>query len=244
MFSYYGSKSKLVNYYPEPTKDLIIEPFAGSARYALKYFDRDVLLVDKYDTIVNIWRYVQSASKNDILKMHLLVPKHKQSLDEFEFDCIEQKQLLGFMIKAGNSRPALTPSKMRLKDDYINTQIRQVAAITNKIKHWKIECKSYEEIENLDATWFIDPPYQFGGEHYKESNKNIDFSALKQWILSRKGETIVCENTKADWMEFKPLKRIQGASNTNTVEAVYLNGFEKTNAGGLFSFTDNPTKVD
>jgi hypothetical protein len=21
--------------------------------------------------------------------------------------------------------------------------------------------------ENVEATWFIDPPYQFGGQHYK-----------------------------------------------------------------------------
>lgn len=47
MFSYYGSKSKVVDLYPSPKFGKIIEPFAGSARYSLKYFDRDVLLVDK-----------------------------------------------------------------------------------------------------------------------------------------------------------------------------------------------------
>lgn len=223
MFSYYGSKSKLVNYYPKPTKDLIIEPFAGSARYALKYYDRDILLVDKYETIVNIWKYVRNASRDDILKMHLLVPKHKQSLDEFKFDCIEQKQLLGFMIKAGSSRPALTPSKMRLKDDYINTQIKQVAELTNKIKHWKIECKSYLDIANFEATWFIDPPYMFGGEYYRHSTKNIDFNKLSEWCKSRNGHVIVCENTKADWLPFKPMKVIQGVANTNTTEAIWSN---------------------
>jgi site-specific DNA-adenine methylase len=35
MFSYYGSKSKIVKYYPCPAHDKIIEPFAGSARYSL-----------------------------------------------------------------------------------------------------------------------------------------------------------------------------------------------------------------
>jgi len=33
MFSYYGSKSKIVDYYPPPKHKRIIEPFAGSARY-------------------------------------------------------------------------------------------------------------------------------------------------------------------------------------------------------------------
>ena len=48
MFSYYGSKSKLVDYYPPPKFDKIIEPFAGSARYSLKYWQNDILLIDKY----------------------------------------------------------------------------------------------------------------------------------------------------------------------------------------------------
>ena len=44
-----------------------------------------------YD-IVEIYG-IKSASKNDILKMHLLVPKEKQSLDMnlAFFDCTEQK---------------------------------------------------------------------------------------------------------------------------------------------------------
>lgn len=69
MLSYYGSKSKVVNLYPSPKFDKIIEPFAGSARYSLKYFDRDVLLVDKYQVVVDVWHYLQQASEADILKL-------------------------------------------------------------------------------------------------------------------------------------------------------------------------------
>jgi len=54
MFNYYGSKSKIIHLYPKPIFNKIIEPFAGSARYALKYFDREVLLVDKYEAVVRI----------------------------------------------------------------------------------------------------------------------------------------------------------------------------------------------
>ena len=67
MFSYYGSKSKIINKYPSPKFDKIIEPFAGSARYALKWWDRDVLLVDLYLVIIEIWHYLQAASKQDIM---------------------------------------------------------------------------------------------------------------------------------------------------------------------------------
>lgn len=37
MWSYYGSKTKLVDLYPPPKTDKIIEPFCGSAKYSLKY---------------------------------------------------------------------------------------------------------------------------------------------------------------------------------------------------------------
>jgi len=69
MFSYYGSKSKIVDYYPPPKHKRIIEPFAGSARYSLKYWQNDVLLVDKYPVIIEVWNYLKNASVNDILKL-------------------------------------------------------------------------------------------------------------------------------------------------------------------------------
>ena len=67
MFSYYGSKSKIVDYYPPPKHKRIIEPFAGSARYSLKYWQNDVLIVDKFETIANLWKWLQTQTPNDIL---------------------------------------------------------------------------------------------------------------------------------------------------------------------------------
>jgi site-specific DNA-adenine methylase len=66
MFSYYGSKSKIVHLYPTPKFDKIIEPFAGSARYSLRFWQKDILLVDKYPVIVDVWNYLKNASEKDI----------------------------------------------------------------------------------------------------------------------------------------------------------------------------------
>ena len=60
MWSYYGSKTKLVDLYPPPKTDKIIEPFCGSAKYSLKYWDKQVLLIDKYSVIVDLWRWLQN----------------------------------------------------------------------------------------------------------------------------------------------------------------------------------------
>ena len=46
---------------------------------------------------------------------------------------------------------------------------------------------------------------------------------MANWCKSRLGQVIVCENTKATWMNFKPILQIQGVSNTNTTEAIWTN---------------------
>jgi len=219
MFSYYGSKSKIVDYYPPPKYGKIIEPFAGSARYSLKYFDRDVLLVDKYPVIINLWKWLQTCSKNDILNM----PKLKKGDDVRLLNISEnEKNLLGFFAQAAQGKPTNMVSKMG--EQNMKTAYKNIAEQLHKIKHWEIREGSYNEIENIEATWFIDPPYQFGGQHqYKFGNKQIDFNNLAEWCKDRNGQSIVCENTKADWLPFKPVTKISGANHTGTVEAIYSN---------------------
>ncbi len=50
-----------MNLYPPPKFDKIIEPFAGSARYSLKYWQKDVTLIDKYEVIVRTWKWLQQC---------------------------------------------------------------------------------------------------------------------------------------------------------------------------------------
>lgn len=218
MWSYYGSKSKIVDLYPPPKHDEIIEPFAGSARYALKWFDRDVLIVDKYKTIIDIWIFLQSASKKDILSLPIL--KNKEDIRSYNLS----KQELNFMrfqIGQGLAAPQWLCSSMCTEENQKRT-LKRISNNLFKIKHWNIKLGSYNEIENREATWFIDPPYQYGGHKYKESNKNIDFRELSKWCKSRNGQVIVCENTKADWMDFKPMVEMQG-SMFKTTEAIWSN---------------------
>ena len=92
-----------------------------------------------------------------------------------------------------------------------------------KIKHWEIIQGDYIDIQNNECTWFIDPPYQYGGHAYKESNKNIDFSKLADWVQNRQGQVICCENNN-DWLPFKRLKKPHG-NRSNTIEAVWYDYF-------------------
>ena len=84
MFSYYGSKSKIIDYYMEPKYNKIIEPFAGSARYALKYFEHEVTIVDKFDRVVQLWKWLQQCTPSDILRLPIMKTGEKNSRIQFK----------------------------------------------------------------------------------------------------------------------------------------------------------------
>lgn len=209
MFSYYGSKSKIVQYYPQPTHDKIIEPFAGSARYSLRYFEKDILLVDKYKVIVDIWHYLQRASVKDILGLPNQPEKSLSNVENY---------LIGYCISRGSASPKIKPQNY----NSWNLDKQKISSNLYKIKHWKIVHGSYEDLENENVTWFVDPPYQFGGHEYRCSNKQIDFPSLSNWCKSRLGQVIVCENSKATWMNFSPVIQMQGIQ-FKTTEAIWTN---------------------
>lgn len=225
MFSYYGSKSKIAKFYPKPKFNMIIEPFAGSAAYSLLYNDKDVILNEKYDKIYNIWKWlIEDADVEELLKNREFYVN--QDISKLKLRQ-EHKDLIGFCINRGSVSPRNIVQKwscqVKKNPNFASTPFYRLTEIANQIKnikHWKIESKDYKQIENIEATWFIDPPYQNGGEHYIENN--IDYKELADWCLSRKGQVIVCENDKANWLNFTPLVKITG-QRQKTIEVIYTN---------------------
>lgn len=229
MWSYYGAKTNVIHIYPKPRYDKIIEPFAGTARYALRYFEKDVLLVDKYDVIVKIWKWLQQCSTEDVLTLHRLKFQPKDNINTATYLCEEERLLVGFLVGFGFTSPRDTATpRLRNRPGAMKYTINKIANSLFKIRHWKIELGSYEEIPNQDATWFIDPPYQFGGHSYVKNNKHIDFTHLGEWSRERHGQVIVCESTRATWMDFNPITHqsvhnVHKNNNKPYVEAMWTN---------------------
>lgn len=221
MWGYYGSKSKIVNKYPSPKYDTIIEPFAGTAQYALKYYDRNVILIEKYDVICNLWLWLQKCSKKDILSIRQL--KCGESTDDFEWDCQEQKDLVGFIITGAPAVPKKTATKWKtvIRPNTQQFKLENIANNLDKIKHWKVVCGDYTVAPNIKATWFIDPPYTVGGRYYKYGTKNIDYTSLSAWCRERKGQVMVCEAEGADWLPFSRLTSFRGAKYKN-IEVIWV----------------------
>jgi len=216
MWSYYGRKWKIVGKYPKPEFDTIIEPFAGTASYAYKYWEKDVVLVDAFDKIIKIWKYLQQAKPEDILKLpdvengEFIGDKHKWMSDE-------ERWLVGFSINNASPTPKHTAGRMNF-NSWSRDKIR-IAKDLYKIHHWKFVLGDYRCLNNIKATWFIDPPYWFQKQY---RHNKIDYLLLSRWCRERIGQAIVCENSTADWMDFKPLVKLSG-QRTTTTEVMWTN---------------------
>lgn len=216
MWSYYGRKYKFINKYPKPIYDLIIEPFAGTGSYAYRYWEHDVILIDKYDVIIRIWKYLQQAKSQDILSLPD-VENAECILDKYEWLCEEERWLIGFCINNASPRPKHTAGRMNF-NSWKRDKIR-IANDLYKIRHWAFVLGEYNCLENVGASWYIDPPYQF--QNLYVSNK-LDYSMLSEWCKTRDGQVIVCEDGRSDrWLDFGYLTTLNGQRTKASKEVMW-----------------------
>lgn len=205
-FTYYGGKFRSAPHYPVPKKRSIVEPFAGSAGYSLRYPDREITLCDVDGNIVLTWQYLIGVSPNEILSLPDLLPG--QSVGDLPI-CQEAKILIGWWLNKGAASPCKTPSSWMRSGTHPNSfwgdAVRQrIAGQVEHIRHWQIIQCSYHECSDRDATWFVDPPYIEAGRLYRFGSSKIDYDQLGQWCKNRIGQVIVCENEGAEWLPFRP----------------------------------------
>jgi hypothetical protein len=219
VFSYFGRKKKIGHLYPKPEFETIIEPFAGAAFYSLTgdNWQKNVILTDLNDDIYRIWSYLIRSNESDIEKLPNLYRGCK--IKDLDVDD-DAKILLGFCCSLAPGKRKYTTTEWAAKAWPRNKAF--IKSNIHKVKHWSIFHKSYNELENIEATWFIDPPYKIGGKEYKYHN--IDYNSLSNWCLERKGQIIVCENSNGgDWLPFRPLCDLRTTSNSITKELIYTN---------------------
>ena len=205
MISYYGSKTNVVKLYPPPRYDNIIEPFAGSARYSLLHFERNVTLIDKYAPLIEMWRWLRDCSPGDILKLPRM--KAGEKLSDYKWSCEQERFFMGYIIGYSSVSPRNTVStRLVIRPNHINFGLGRVAGNLYKIRHWSMVHGDYRDHAVMgNCTWFVDAPYIRGGEKYKHSFKQWQYEGLARWCRSRKGQVIVCEAGEADWLPFRTL---------------------------------------
>lgn len=214
-FSYFGSKWRITPKYPRPTRGTIVEPFAGSAGYSLRYFNRQVHLNDLDPVIHGVWNYLINVSEAEFMKLPAFVPDVRD-LQVPE----EARWLIGFNVNHGCTHPSnlLTRWAKDKPSSYWGKEVRyRIACQLRDIRHWKVTNKDYRELDLGEATWFVDPPYFDSGKFYK--HKDIDYPHLGAWCRERQGQVIVCEQKGADWLPFTPYLTIDSMKDSRSDKA-------------------------
>lgn len=222
-FSYYGSKWSIINKYPKPIYETIVEPFAGSANYALRYPNRQIILNDLDENIYALWKYLIGVSKKEILSLPDI--PLSCTVEDFKIPT-EAKILIGFWLGRGLSYPNTKPGKWMSNKNY-QTRCQwwgvgvrhRIASQLKHIRHWKILNTSYCQLPNTEATYFIDPPYFEGGKAYRLNC--INYAKLSFFCQTRLGQSIVCENQNGKWLNFQPLVELNGTRKKSTEYLYY-----------------------
>jgi len=214
---YFGGKWRATRHYPEPRYGHIIEPFSGAAGYACHYPSHQVTLIDRSPIIAGIWKYLVRVSPEEILAIPDI--PDGGTVDDLPC-CQEARWLAGFWCNQAAASPRKRngawvrnppPDAWGIETLGWRPKVRQrIAAQVPMIRHWQIVEGDYHDAPDIEATWFVDPPYQVAGKNYPYHA--IDYPDLATWCRSRRGHVMVCEAEGADWLPFEPLAVIKSAA--------------------------------
>lgn len=223
-FPFYGSKYRLAKHYQAPGEETVIEPFAGSACYSVYHGVKNAILVDKDPNIVSTWQYLTQASPQEILDLPTL---------EKEGDCVSEldlpegaKNLIGFWLTKG-SRPATKRGAYAASDKWRHLFWREdvkvrIASQLERISGWSVIQGGFEQSPILpNSTYFVDPPYQEAGKHYKVQFS--DYEKLSEWVTHLPGRVIVCEGAGATWLPFSHLGEFKTFTSGSSPEVIWTN---------------------
>jgi len=205
-FPYYGSQWSKAASHPAPEHRLVIEPFAGAAGYATYYSAPRAILYDKDPVIAGLWSYLLAVTPQEIMALPEL-PEVGDSVDNYALPQ-EAKWLIGFWLNRGSatpkkSRTAYSARTDRAQMNWGHRAKERVASQLGAIAGWSIANRSYETAPNVEATWFVDPPYVDKGRYYRTAFNG--HPALGEWCLGRRGLLIACEAPGATWLPFVDL---------------------------------------
>jgi len=228
VFYYYGAKNRYAKRYPAPQHSLIVEPFAGSAGYAMRHLEQDgglrAVLVEKDPRVAELWRRLLGMSPEEV-ESYPLPDVGDRTTDYFIMCSAASNALAKCKTFKVTERAATEFRRMR----------RRVARILRAVRG-RVEVieGDYTRAPNDEATWFIDPPYQVPADSASRAANpagmgyargcdasSMDYRRLARWCRSRRGQVIVCEYASATWLPFRPLVNAQNASGKKHLEGVW-----------------------
>lgn len=233
MFYYYGAKHTIAGHYPSPQHRTIVEPFAGAAGYGMHHLLRGnvdrLILVEKDPRVAALWRRLLAMTPEDARAL----PVPEVGDDTADFFVMTSATSAGI---AASKRMTVTARMPKLVRSQIKRVVAALPIIAGKVD--LIE-GGYEDAPLIEATWFIDPPYQPHadkrtsaktacpqGQGYAKGCRasDLDFGRLSAWCRSLPGQVLVVEQEGADWLPFTRLPaRVHDSQNRRKQEMLWTN---------------------
>ena len=206
VFQYYGGKYRLAPLYPEPRYNTIVEPFAGAAAYSLLHgAKRRVFLIDANPNVVAVWKWLIRATKAEIESLPL--PGRGERVSAYGLAPEPE-----YLIRSYAAPGARVGDTVCGQSRWTENARQRVADSLRSIRHYDVRLGDYSSAPDVEATWFIDPPYENGGHQYKINA--LDRPLLAAWSGERLGQRIVCESSEQTWL-------------SNTIPILTLRGHHK-----------------
>jgi hypothetical protein len=208
MYYYWGRKGRLASSYPAPIYDLVIEPFAGSMAYTLHHRPRMAIGVEADLQVALLWDRLVHASLAEIRAMRV-PPIGTRTTD------------LYWMLPSSSNSTLNSKSRIMTWLAHERALAQHAMTIRNHTyarNHVLYHHGDYREAPDVEATWFIDPPYSAVNGGYHRDYSTVDYEELAEWCHSRKGQVIVCEDENGWWLPFKPHRKFRGVRNAKGVE--------------------------
>lgn len=237
LFKWFGSKWSSSRYYPPPAFETVVEPYAGSAGYALRHAaGHRVIIAERDPHLRQLWRWlISDATAQAILDIPLDVEVGRDIRTLGLSD--GQALLLKTWQRTNNVGNCWTVSAWGSKPGQWTPNTRQrVAEEFSAVRRW-IVADSAEELfatpPSVPATWFVDPPYQFN-YRYKARTFSYDDLAEKIDAISKiPGQVVVCEarcprtGEAPAWLPFTDFRRTvtsrrKAGNHTHSSELVYI----------------------
>lgn len=225
-FSYFGSRWRLTRFYQTPRYETIIEPFAGAAGYSTFHSWKHVILFDAFPKVYETWKFLIETAKcpkklEDFAKLPTPeggFTKQNPIPDSLELGA---RYLIGWWETQSQTSPSPYQFSKSRGGGWSKRKKDKLLSQLPNIKNWEVYNMSYDNIPDITGTWHIDPPYQGAGHRY--IHNYIDYSQLGNWVKTRSGQVMVCEQEPAAWLDFKYLRTVNNASNKQYNEVVWYN---------------------